>query len=29
MIIAKGPVAEGDRVRVVDVSGNALLVEKA
>ena len=29
MIIAKGPLAEGDRVRVVDVSGNALLVEKA
>lgn len=28
-IIAKTPVADGDRVRVVDVSGNALMVEKA
>ena len=27
-IIAKEPVVDGDRVRVVDVSGNALLVEK-
>lgn len=27
-IIASGPVTEGDRVRVVDVSGNSLIVEK-
>lgn len=28
-IIARDSVADGDRVRVVDVSGNALVVEKA
>jgi membrane protein implicated in regulation of membrane protease activity len=28
-IIATGPVADGDRVRVVDISGNALVVERA
>ena len=28
MIIAREPVSEGDRVRVIDVSGNALVVEK-
>lgn len=29
MIIANQPVSQGERVRVVDVSGNALVVEKA
>jgi membrane protein implicated in regulation of membrane protease activity len=29
MILAREPLAEGDRVRVVDVSGNALVVQKA